>query len=111
LRTKTRELPIQFLKTSYLLKRKSLSDAHVFSQNHEKKPRLLVLDEVTLAAQRKMFDIKDVLAFLDNLQDETTIVLTARLAPKELVDRADFVKVVELVKMPKDFKLTEGIQY
>jgi cob(I)alamin adenosyltransferase len=58
-----------------------------------------------------MFDIKDVLAFLDNLQDETTIVLTARLAPKELVDRADFVNVVELVKMPKDFKLTEGIQY
>jgi hypothetical protein len=27
------------------------------------------------------------------------------------VDRADFVNIVELVKMPEDFKLTEGIQY
>jgi ATP:corrinoid adenosyltransferase len=37
--------------------------------------------------------------------------MTGRLAPKELVDRADFVNVVQEVKMPKHFKLTEGIQY
>jgi ATP:corrinoid adenosyltransferase len=39
------------------------------------------------------------------------VVMTGRLAPKELVDRADFVNEVQMVKMPKDFKLTEGIQY
>jgi cob(I)alamin adenosyltransferase len=77
----------------------------------EKKPHLLVLDEVGLAAQWKLLEVKDVLKLLDNVPSETTVVMTGRLAPKELVDRADFVNVVELVKMPKDFKLTEGIQY
>jgi cob(I)alamin adenosyltransferase len=77
----------------------------------EKKPHLLVLDEVGLAAQWKLLDVKDVLELLDNVPEETTVVMTGRLAPKELVDRADFVNVIELVKMPEDFKLTEGIQY
>jgi cob(I)alamin adenosyltransferase len=78
---------------------------------HEKKPHLLVLDEIGLAVQWKLLDAKDVLKLLDNVPEETTVVMTGRLAPKELVDRADFVNVVELVKMPKDFKLTQGIQY
>ena len=77
----------------------------------EKKPHLLVLDEIGLAAQWKLLDIKDVLELLDTVPSETTVVMTGRLAPKELVDRADFVNVVELVKMPRDFKLTKGIQY
>ncbi|MCW4047113.1 MAG: cob(I)yrinic acid a,c-diamide adenosyltransferase [Candidatus Bathyarchaeota archaeon] len=77
----------------------------------EKKPHLLVLDEVGLAAQWKLLEVKDVLKLLDNVPAETTVVMTGRLAPKELVDRADFVNEVKLVKMPEDFKLTEGIQY
>jgi len=77
----------------------------------EKKPHLLVLDEIALAAHWKLLDVKDVLELLDNVPEETTVVMTGRLAPKELVDRADFVNVVQLVKMPEDFKLTEGIQY
>jgi ATP:corrinoid adenosyltransferase len=39
------------------------------------------------------------------------VVITGRYASKELVDWADFVNIVQDVKMPKDFKLTEGIQY
>ena len=77
----------------------------------EKKPHLLVLDEIGLAAEWKLVSVKDVLKLLDNVPEETTVVMTGRLAPKELVDRADFVNEVQLVKMPKDFKLTEGIQY
>jgi cob(I)alamin adenosyltransferase len=77
----------------------------------EKKPHLLVLDEIGLATQWKLVSVKDVLELLDNVPEETTVVMTGRLAPKELADRADFVNVVQQVKMPKDFKLTEGIQY
>ena len=77
----------------------------------EKKPHLLVLDEIGLAAQWKLLEVKDVLKLLDNVPEETTVVMTGRLAPKELADRADFVNVVQEVKMPKRFKLTEGIQY
>ena len=76
-----------------------------------KKPHLLVLDEVGLAAEWKLVSVKDVLKLLDKVPEETTVVMTGRLAPKELADRADFVNVVQQVKMPKDFKLTEGIQY
>lgn len=77
----------------------------------KEKPHLLVLDEVNLAAQWKMLDVKDVLKLLENVPEETTVVMTGRLAPKELIDRADFVNVVQEVKMPKHFELTEGIQY
>ena len=77
----------------------------------EKKPHLLVLDEIGLAVQWKLLKVKDALALLDKVPEETTVVMTGRLAPKELVDRADFVNEVRLVKMPRDFKLTEGIQY
>jgi cob(I)alamin adenosyltransferase len=77
----------------------------------EKKPHLLVLDEINLAAQWKLLEVKDVLKLLDNVPEETTVVMTGRLAPKELIDRADFVNMVQEVKMPKRFKLTEGIQY
>ena len=78
---------------------------------NEKKPHLLVLDEIGLAAQWKLLEVTDVLKLLDNLPKETTVVMTGRLAPKELADRADFVNAVQEVKMPKRFELTEGIQY
>ena len=77
----------------------------------EKKPHLLVLDEVALAVHWKLLDVKKVLELLDKVPEETTVVITGRYASKELVDRADFVNIVQDVKMPKDFKLTEGIQY
>lgn len=77
----------------------------------EKKPHLLVLDEINLATQWKLLDVKDVLRLLESVPEETTVVMTGRLAPKELIDRADFVNIVQGVKMPKRFKPTEGIQY
>ena len=69
------------------------------------------MDEIILATQWKLLDVKDVLKLLDSVPEETTVVMTGRLAPKELIDRADFVNVVQEVKMPKRFKITEGIQY
>jgi len=77
----------------------------------ERKPHLLVLDEIGLATQWKLLEVEDVLKLLDNVPEETTVVMTGRLAPKELIDRADFVNEVQAVKMPKNFKLTEGIQF
>ena len=77
----------------------------------EKKPHLLVLDEVGLAAQWKMLETEDVMKMLENVPEETTVVMTGRVAPKEFFERADFINEVKQVKMPKTFKLTEGIQY
>ena len=77
----------------------------------KEKPHLLVLDEINLATQWKLLSVDDVLKLLDDVPEETTVVMTGRLAPKELIDRADFVNVIQEVKMPKQFKITEGIQY
>ncbi len=77
----------------------------------EKKPHLFVLDEINLALYWKLLDVKDVLDLLDNLPKRTDVVLTGRYAPKELMEKADFINVIKDVKAPKKFKLTKGIQY
>jgi cob(I)alamin adenosyltransferase len=74
-------------------------------------PELLILDEVCLAAHFGIVDTIDVLFILDNLPDETDAVLTGRYAPRELMDRADFVNEVREIKAPTLFTLREGIQY
>jgi len=77
----------------------------------EKKPHLLVLDEINLAIHWNLLEISDVLSLLEDLPEDTTVVLTGRYAPNELVGRADFVNVIEAVKVPEKFRLTEGIQF
>ncbi len=77
----------------------------------EQKPALLVLDEVNLAADWKALDVKKVLELLENVPEETTVIMTGRNAPKEFIERADFVNVIEETKMPKKFEVTAGIQY
>jgi cob(I)alamin adenosyltransferase len=77
----------------------------------EKKPNLLVLDEINLALHRKLLDVRKVLEFLDEIPKETDVILTGRFAPKELLDRADFVNEVKDIKYPKETVTTKGIQY
>jgi len=77
----------------------------------EKKPHLLVLDEVNLALHCKLLDVKEVLALLDKIPKRTDVVITGRFAPKELIDRADFVNEIIDVKHPREMVTTKGIQY
>jgi len=77
----------------------------------EKKPHLLVLDEINLALHCRMLEIEEVLEFLDSVPEETDVVLTGRYAPRRLVDRADFVNEVKDIKHPEKMVTTEGIQY
>jgi len=77
----------------------------------EKKPHLLVLDEVNLALHCKLLDVKEVLKFLDEMPKKTDVVLTGRFAPIELVKRAEFVNEIIAIKYPKEMVTTKGIQY
>jgi len=76
-----------------------------------KKPHLLVLDEVNLALHCKLLDVKEVLKFLDKMPKKTDVVLTGRFAPKELVERAEFVNEIIAIKYPEEMVTTRGIQY
>ena len=78
---------------------------------HEKKPSLLVLDEINLALYCQLLDVRDVIDFLNRIPKNIDVVLTGRFAPQELIERADFVNEVKDVKYPKNMVTTIGIQY
>ena len=77
----------------------------------EKKPSLLVLDEINLALYCQLLDVREVIDFLNRIPKITDVVLTGRFAPQELIERADFVNEVKDVKYPKNMVTTIGIQY
>lgn len=77
----------------------------------DKKPRVLVLDEINLALHCRLLDKKEVIEFLLELPPETDVVLTGRYAPEELWDVADFVNIIVDAKHPKKLIARKGIQY
>ena len=77
----------------------------------EKKPSLLILDEINLALYCRLLDVREVVSFLNRIPKDTDVVLTGRFAPRELVERADFVNEIKEVKSPKNMITTMGIQY
>jgi cob(I)alamin adenosyltransferase len=78
---------------------------------NEKKPHLLVLDEVNLAVYCKLLSIQEVITFLNSVPKKTNVVLTGRFAPREFFERADFVNEILDIKYPKEPITTKGIQY
>jgi cob(I)alamin adenosyltransferase len=77
----------------------------------EKKPDLLVLDEINLALYCGLLEVKEVLEFLNHIPKKTDVVLTGRYAPNDLSERADFVNEVQDIKHTKEMITTKGIQY
>ncbi|MBI5332928.1 MAG: cob(I)yrinic acid a,c-diamide adenosyltransferase [Candidatus Aenigmarchaeota archaeon] len=88
--------------------------ASAFCRNSQnKKPHLLILDELNLAAHCRLAPIGELVEFLKKLKEytEMTIVITGRHAPKEFEDIADYVNVIEEKKKPKEMKSIKGIQW
>jgi cob(I)alamin adenosyltransferase len=79
----------------------------------ESEPKLLILDEINLAVHFNLLRLKDVLLLLEKVPPETTVVLTGRRAPKELIDMADLVTEMSLVKHPyeKGISARKGLEY
>lgn len=77
----------------------------------EKRPTLLVLDEINLAMHLNLLEKREVIEFLKNLPKNTNAILTGRYAPKEIIEIADFVNEINVIKMPKKMVSVAGIQY
>lgn len=77
------------------------------------KPRLLILDEINLAVSIGLIKLSDVLDLLRDIPESTTVVLTGRNAPRELVERADLVTEMREVKHPwrVGVQARRGIEY
>ena len=77
------------------------------------KPHLLILDEINLAVSVGLIKLSDVLDLLRDIPESTTVVLTGRNAPRELVERADLVTEMREVKHPwrVGVQARRGIEY
>lgn len=72
-----------------------------------------MLDEINLAAHFGIVKTEDILKLLEDIPEETTVILTGRRAPEELVERADLVTEMKFVKHPFEKKVPakEGLEY
>jgi len=61
---------------------------------------LVLLDEVNIALKKDYLSVEQVLAGIDQRPPKTHAVLTGRNAPQELIERADLVTEMSLIKHP-----------
>jgi cob(I)alamin adenosyltransferase len=76
--------------------------------------RMVVLDEINIALRYDYLDINEVVAFLkDSKPPMTHVVLTGRNAKEELIDAADLVTEMTLVKHPfrSGIKAQPGVEF
>jgi cob(I)alamin adenosyltransferase len=74
---------------------------------------LVILDEVNVALDLKLFRIEAVLKLIENTPGRTELVLTGRNAPPEIIDRADLVSEINEIKhyYSKGVKARRGIEF
>ena len=79
----------------------------------EKNFDLVVLDEINNVLHRGLIGLEDFLGFLDARPPGTELVLTGRNAPEEVLERADLVSRIEMVRHPYTMGVgaRRGIEY
>jgi len=76
--------------------------------------RMVLLDEINIALRYDYIDIAEVVTFLrDEKPEMTHVVLTGRNAKEELIEIADLVTEMELVKHPfrAGIKAQQGVEF
>ncbi len=76
--------------------------------------RMVLLDEINIALRYGYLDLADVVAFLKTEKPQMThVILTGRNAAKELIEIADLVTEMELVKHPfrAGVKAQAGVEF
>ncbi|MBW4539883.1 MAG: cob(I)yrinic acid a,c-diamide adenosyltransferase [Myxacorys chilensis ATA2-1-KO14] len=76
--------------------------------------RLVLLDEVNIALKLGYLSVETVLAGLDQKPEESHVILTGRGAPPDLIEKADLVTEMTLVKHPfreQGVKAQPGIEF
>lgn len=76
----------------------------------EDKVDVLILDEINLAISLGMIDERDVVEFLDSIDRDMIVVLTGRMAPRRLIERADIATEMVELKYVMGGKPRRGIE-
>ncbi|MCK5782716.1 MAG: cob(I)yrinic acid a,c-diamide adenosyltransferase [Flavobacteriales bacterium] len=74
---------------------------------------MLIMDEVLISVGQRFIDENDLIVFIQNKPKKLEIVMTGRDASDELIDIADYVSYIGMVKHPyeKGIESREGIEY
>lgn len=75
---------------------------------------LVLLDEVNVALKLGYLDVEEVLVGLEEKPEDSHVILTGRGAPQPLIDKADLVTEMTLIKHPfreQGVKAQPGIEY
>lgn len=86
--------------------------AKEFLQNQDYK--LILLDEINVALKLGYLDLQDILQEIANKPPQTHVILTGRGAPQELIEAADLVTEMKLIKHPlkeQGIKAQPGIEF
>jgi cob(I)alamin adenosyltransferase len=76
--------------------------------------KMVLLDEINIALRYDYLDVNEVVAFLcDHKPHMTHVVLTGRNAKDELIEHADLVTEMELIKHPfrSGIKAQIGVEF
>jgi len=76
--------------------------------------KLVLLDEVNVALRKDYLSVEQVLAGVERRPANTHVVLTGRNAPDEIIERADLVTEMTLIKHPlkhKKVRAQAGIEF
>lgn len=73
---------------------------------------VVILDEINCALDKALIKKEDVIEIIKN-HGNTELVLTGRDAPKEIIELADYVSVIQRLKHPwqRGIKARKGIEY
>ncbi len=81
---------------------------------HDREFKLVLLDEINVALKLGYLNVEQVLAGLAEKPEDSHVILTGRGAPPDLIERADLVTEMTLVKHPfreQGVKAQPGIEY
>jgi cob(I)alamin adenosyltransferase len=76
--------------------------------------KLVLLDEINVALKLGYLDVESVLAGLEEKPEDSHIILTGRGAPAQLIEKADLVTEMTLIKHPfreQGIKAQPGIEF
>jgi cob(I)alamin adenosyltransferase len=74
---------------------------------------MVVLDEICVALSEELISVQQVLDLLDKRPQRLELILTGRNAPQELIERADLVTEMHMIKHPYNEGIAGrlGIEY
>ncbi len=76
--------------------------------------KLVLLDEINVALKLGYLDVKEIIAGLEQKPADSHVILTGRGAPAELIEKADLVTEMTLIKHPfreQGIKAQPGIEF